>query len=158
MEVYLGKHGNAPEKNQGQRVVKEMTNIWKNSDGCVTTDNFFTDIILAEKLLENNIFLGETVRKNKRDIPRKLSDTRNRCKYFSEFLFTNKLSLVSYIPKPRKCVILLSSLHHEHNISSEAENYKSEIIKYHNRTKTVVDVLDKLMGEYSCRRYTRRWP
>ncbi|KAK1124279.1 hypothetical protein K0M31_006651 [Melipona bicolor] len=66
-DVYLGKRGNAPEKQQGQRVVKQLTNFWKNSNCSITTDNY-------------------------------------------------------------------------------------------NATKNGVDVLDKVVREYSCRRCTRRWP
>ena len=60
--------------------------------------------------------------------------------------------------KPRKCVVLLSTLHHKDGISSETEKFKPEIIKYYNSTKSGVDILDKLAREYSCRRCTRRWP
>ncbi|CAK9810838.1 PiggyBac transposable element-derived protein 4 [Anthophora plagiata] len=154
MEVYLGKHGTAPEKQQGKRVVKQLTDFWKNS----VTDNFFTDLSLAEELLENNIFLVGTMRKNKTDLPKTLIDTRNRSQYSSYFLFTVKLTLVSYVPKPRKCVVLLSTLHHEHSISTPAEKFKPDIINYYNSTKSGVDVLDKVVTEYSSRRCTRRWP
>jgi len=34
---------------------------------------------------------------------------------------------------------------------------KPEIINYYNKTKAGVDVLDKLVRAYSCKRSTRRW-
>ncbi|CAK9834292.1 PiggyBac transposable element-derived protein 4 [Anthophora retusa] len=158
IDVYLGKIANAPEKQQESRVVKQLTSFWKNSKRCVTMDNFFTDITLAEDLLKDQISIVGTIRKNRKDLPKVLTDTRNRAQYSSYFLYTNKVTLVSYIPKARKCVTLLSTLHHEHEISQEQNNFKPEIILFYNSTKSGVDSLDKLLREYTCRRCTRRWP
>ncbi|XP_076666512.1 piggyBac transposable element-derived protein 4 isoform X1 [Andrena cerasifolii] len=158
MEVYLGKHGNVPEKQQGQSVVKQLANIWKNSGRCITTDNFFTDLTFAEDLLQNKLFMVGTVHKDKRDLPKAFTQTQNRPQYSSEFLFTEKLTLVSYVPKPRKSVIVFSTLHHERNTLAATEKFKPDIIHYYNSTKSGVDVLEKVVREYSCRRCTRRWP
>ncbi|CAK9816178.1 PiggyBac transposable element-derived protein 4 [Anthophora plagiata] len=158
MEVYLGKRGNNPEKQQGQRVVKQMVDFWENSGRCITTDNFFTDLGLGEYLLERNLFLVGTLRKNKRDIPKILTETKHRSQYSSEFLFTEKLTIVSYVPKPRKYVLLLSTIHHDNSTCTEEEKFKPKIIQFYNSSKSGVDVLDKLVKEYSCRRCTRRWP
>ncbi|XP_071051100.1 piggyBac transposable element-derived protein 4-like [Onthophagus taurus] len=157
-DIYLGKIGQIPEKDQGQRVVKQLTDFWKNSNRVITTDNFFTSIILAEYLLDNGCFLVGTIRKNRKDLPKSIVGTYHREQYSSQFLFTNKLTLVSYVPKIRKCVVLLSSIHHEFSISNSENNFKPEIIKYYNSTKSGVDTLDKLLREYTCRRSTRRWP
>ncbi|KAK9297115.1 hypothetical protein QLX08_009079 [Tetragonisca angustula] len=77
LDVYLGKHGNTPEKQQGQRVVKRSTNFWKND---------------------------------------------------------------------------------EHNILSATETFKPDTISYHNTAKSGVDVLSKIVTEYTCRQCTHRWP
>lgn len=88
MEVYLGKRGNAPEKQQGQRVVKDLTDMWKNSGRCVTTDNFFTDITLAEELLDSKIFLVGTVRKNRRDLPKSCTYRKAASTFVQIFIYT----------------------------------------------------------------------
>ena len=103
MEVYLGKRGNTPEKQQGQRVVKQLTNMWKHSGRCVTTDNFFTNITLAEELLDSKIFLVGTVRKNRRDLPKNLVNIEKRPQHSSQFLFTCNLTLVSYDKTAKVC-------------------------------------------------------
>lgn len=157
-EVYLGKCGNTPEKGQGQRVVRVLSEFWKGSNRTITTDNFFTDISLAEDLLKDNIFIVGTMRKNRKDLPKSLITISGRAQFSSDFIFSENLTLVSYIPKPRKCVVLLSSVHREHAISDENNNYKPNIINYYNSTKSGVDVLDKILREYTCRRCTRRWP
>ena len=146
------------KSNKANGLLKERVNFWRNSGRCVTTDNFFTDLSLAEQLLEDNIYLVGTMRKNRRDLPKILVDTKDRVQYSSEFLFTDNLTLVSYVPKPKKCVVLLSTLHHQHDISTQEDNFKPKIIKYYNSTKSGVDLLDKLIREYSTRRCTRRWP
>lgn len=98
------------------------------------------------------------MRKNRKDLLKILLDIKSRAVYTSYFLFTTDLTLVSYITKPRKFVILLSSTHHEHEIANENEKFKPDIILAYNKTKSGVDVLDKLVREYSCKRNTRRWP
>jgi hypothetical protein len=48
MQVYTGKKaGERPEKNQGERVVREMIEVIKGTGRNVTMDNFFTSIPLA---------------------------------------------------------------------------------------------------------------
>ena len=129
----------------------------KYSNRSITTDNFFTDISLDEQLLNEKLFLIGFVQKNRRDLPKSLTKIRNRSQYSSEFLFTDKVTLVLYILKPRKSVILLSTLHHEHNILSATEKFKPDIISYYNTTKSGVDGLDDSVRKYSCRQRTR-WP
>ncbi|XP_071054434.1 piggyBac transposable element-derived protein 4-like [Onthophagus taurus] len=158
LEVYLGKKGGSAEQNQGPRVVKTLANHWYGSGRNITTDNFFTDLTLAEERLKEKLTLIGTMRKNRKDLPKSLLDIKSRAVYSSDFLFTRDLTLVSYVTKPKKFVILLSSTHHEHDIADENEKFKPDIILAYNKTKSGVDVLDKLVREYSCKRNTRRWP
>lgn len=157
MDVYLGKRRTVSEKQEGQRLIKQLTNFWANSGRCVTTNNFFTDLSLAEELLKSNIFLVGTMRKN-RNLPRSLAEMKKLTRYSSKLLFAENLSLVSYIPEPRKCAVLLSTLHQQHDMPVAAENFKPSVIGYYNSTKNSVEMLNKLTKEYSCRRCTRRWP
>ncbi|KAF4514001.1 UNVERIFIED_CONTAM: hypothetical protein B566_EDAN018653, partial [Ephemera danica] len=81
---------------------------------------------------------------------------RQRPEGSSLFGFRNDSTLVSYVPKPGRAVILLSTFHHNDNII-ESTN-KPEIIHFYNETKGGVDTLDHLIQKYSCKRATRRWP
>ncbi|XP_043257548.1 piggyBac transposable element-derived protein 4-like [Colletes gigas] len=159
-DVHLGRLRNIAENDQGQLVVRRLTDFWNQSGRTVTTDNSFTDIGLAEDLLQNKIFLVGTVRKDKRDLPKSMVHTYSRQRFSCDCLYTTNLTLVSYIPKPRKCIVLLSSSchHHEHSVSGPEDNYKPEIISYYNSTKNGVNTFNALLREYSCRRATRRWP
>lgn len=85
-----------------------------NSGRNLTTDNWFTSILLANNLLKEKITLFGTLRKNKREIPNEflLYITKNREVNNSIFGFQNYLTLVSYKTKPNKMVPSHSSTHH----------------------------------------------
>lgn len=73
-----------------------------------------------------------------------------------QFIFPHLLLL---LPLSRTCDLLQPqrAVHNERTKSTENEELMSEIINFYNTTKSGVDVLDKLVREYSCRRATRRW-
>lgn len=77
----------------------------------------------------------------------------------SAFLFTNDLTLVSYVPKTsktkKKMVLMLSSMHTQPSL---AHTGKPEVIAFYNATKGGVDTFDQMCGHYSCGRKTKRWP
>jgi hypothetical protein len=159
-QVYLRSTRNAPERNQGAHVVKNLTSFWKNSGRNVTTDNIFTDISLAKHLLKINITLLRTMQKMQKDLSKWLVQTVNQATFSSQFLFNRNITLVSYVPKPCKFIVAWSSMHHENSISDKNNKFKPDIILDYNKTKSGVDTLDKLVREYTCRRgtCTRRWP
>ncbi|KAK9692503.1 Transposase IS4 [Popillia japonica] len=129
MQVYTGKlPDGVTEKNQGQGI---------------TTDNFFTNVELAEYLITKKLTLLGTVRKNKADTPHELKD----------------ITMVSYTPKKNRMVHLLSTQHFDNSISDEPHS-KPIIVLDYNHTKGAVDTADKLIiavKEYSCARRTLRW-
>lgn len=75
----------------------------------------------------------------------------------SQFLFTDNVTIVSYVPKKYKFVVALSSLHHS-PLVDEGDRKKPEIILHYNETKAGVDALDQLVANYTCKRQTKRWP
>ena len=77
--------------------------------------------------------------------------------FLSLFVFSKDGgTMVSYVPKCKKAVVLLSTQHRDNAVSTD-EKSKPEIIHYYNQTKSSADVLDKLVRTYSCKRATRRW-
>lgn len=66
------------------------------------------------------------------------------------------MTLLSYVQKTSKCVLIISSMHHGKAI--DAATGKPEIIAYYNSTKGGVDSLDQKCANYACNRRTRRWP
>ncbi|KAG8337272.1 hypothetical protein J6590_108356 [Homalodisca vitripennis] len=70
--------------------------------------------------------------------------------------FTENISLLSYVPKRSRAVILVSSMHHGQ--TTDDISGKPEIIAEYNRTKGGVDTIDMMCSNYSSSRRTQRWP
>ncbi|CAH2009351.1 unnamed protein product [Acanthoscelides obtectus] len=51
----------------------------------------------------------------------------------------------------------MSTLHHDKAISDRADK-KPQVILDYNATKGAVDTLDQLIGTYTCKKKTNRWP
>lgn len=67
--------------------------------------------------------------------------------------FTEDTTLVSFVPKPSKAVVLISSMHHTEQ--QDEETKKLEIIAYYNMTEGV-HTIDQKTSNYMCCRKTRR--
>lgn len=156
LQVYTGKIGNQPEKNQGERVVHDLIEVIDGSGRNVTTDNFFTSVPLARQLLLRKLSLVGTIRKNKPEIPFEFLASNNRSVHSAVFGHQQNLTLVSYVPKKNKSVLLLSSLHRDAEISNRIDA-KPEIIMFYNQTKAGVDTMDQMVSTYSTKRMTRRY-
>jgi hypothetical protein len=72
------------------------------------------------------------------------------------FAFKDNLTLVSYVPKRNKAVLLLSSKHHDNEVDSK--DGKPIIILEYNKTKGAVDTVSQMCHQYSVRRSTKLWP
>lgn len=70
--------------------------------------------------------------------------------------FYDDLTLLSYVPKKSKVVLLLSTMHNTE--ATDTTTGKPEIIEFYNKTKGGVDKLDQMCATYTCGRSTRRWP
>jgi len=86
------------------------------------------------------------MKQSKREIQHEFTPARQHDEKSPIFVFTKDLTLVSYIPKKNKSVVLLSSLHHDSAICSDSG--KPEIIEFYNKTKCVVDILDQMCARY----------
>ena len=118
---------------------------------------FFTLYELGRQLLKGKITTVGKVRKNKPELPPALRASKEREVLSSKFPFTPTTTLVSYLPKKNKNVVLLSTLHTEAEIS-DRQDRKPAIILDYNCNQGGVDHLDTVTGTYSCRRMTARWP
>ena len=67
------------------------------------------------------------------------------------------MMICSYVPKVNKAAILLSTMHYDDRVQAD-EPFKPDLILDYNATKGGVDTLDQLVGNYSCKRITNRWP
>lgn len=116
---------------------------------------------LAKDLLENHLTtIVGTLKSNKKQIPPcflNKKKRRNICS--SQFAFTYECTLVSYVPKKNRNVLLLSTLHNSQEIDQETSmKLKPEILTFYNKTKVGVDTADELKSNYIVARETHRWP
>ena len=85
-----------------------------------------------------------------------MQPTKERLVYSTNFASHRDATVYSYVPKKKKAVVLLSSMHMSGEVE-ETQSAKPEIIKY-NKTKDGVNTMDKMLGEYTVKRRTLRWP
>ena len=154
-QVYLGKIGSESQKDLGKNVVMDLSSCLQPGHN-ITVDNFFCSYSLGQQLLKKNLTLLGTIRKNRHEVPKSYAKTKDRELYSSIFAFTDTTTLVSYLAKKSKIVLLLSTMHHDNNVQ-EDEKRKPEMILDYNKTKVGVDVADQMMKHYSVKRATRRW-
>ncbi|KAL7856813.1 hypothetical protein SRHO_G00157120 [Serrasalmus rhombeus] len=121
-------------------------------------DIFFTSVPLARHLLEKNLTIVGTLRQNKPDIPPLMKPSKSREVHSTEFGFNDRLTMVSYVRKKGKAVVLLSTMHHDKLVDENSRKKKSEVITFYNNTKGGVDTIDQMVGTYTCKRQTQRWP
>lgn len=157
LQIYTGKQtGEASEKNQGQRVVLDLVKDLKGRN--ITCDNFFTNYNLAMELLKKKNTIVGTVRANKTFLPQfTKQEIRQRPVLSSHFYYSDQVTLVQYVPKKYRLVNVLSTFHHHDTICPDAKKLP-EIISFYNKTKAGVDTLDQLVGTYTVKRKSNRWP
>nr|CAH7731688.1 unnamed protein product [Callosobruchus chinensis] len=134
------------------RLVRPIQNTNRN----VTADNWFSSVELVQELQNRGLTYVGTLKKNQAAIPPNFQANKNRELESSLYGYNNDMTLVSFVPRPSKSVILISSMHHCE--STDEETGKPEIIAFYNSTKGGVDSLDKKSANYSPSRRTQRWP
>lgn len=138
------------------QAVLQLTKPIIGSNRNITADNWFSSIALVQELRKRGLTYVGTLRKNKQEIPKEFLPAKEREVGEALYGFTNKTTLLSYVPKKGKAVLLVSSMHHTQ--STDPETQKPEIIAFYNNTKGGVDALDEKCTVYSTSRRTRRWP
>lgn len=157
---------------RGYDVATHLMSKYLHTGRNLTIDKYFTSIELARKLLRSQTTILGTMRKNKRDVPQsfvmkevvnkqnKPVKKNNRKTYrpvhSSMFGFSEKFAMVSYVPRPNECIVLLSTRHNLDKATSGAQN-KPEMILDYDHTKGG-DLFDQMLSAYSCSLPTNRWP
>lgn len=160
-EIYAGKQPEGPFNlsNKVVDVTKRLISPIFDYKCNVTMDNYFTNLNTSLELLSKKITTVGTMKANRPEIPAVFKANRSRRTNSSIFGFQKDATLVSYVPKPSKSVILLSTKHHNDAIDVDTgEKRKPEIVTFYNNTKWGVDIVDKMCKQYSVMRNSRRWP
>ncbi|KAJ8935050.1 hypothetical protein NQ318_006980 [Aromia moschata] len=165
LEVYVGLQPEGPFRlsNKPEDIVLRLVEPIRNSSRNVTFANWFSGYPLLGTIQAT---VG-TIRKNKKEIPPQLLACQNREAKSSQCAFQQDVTLISYIPKKGKNVLLISTLHHgkqwrciwlteisrtatdgKDTDTSSDEVLKPEMITFYNSTKDGVDIVDELSGSY----------
>jgi hypothetical protein len=115
------------------KAVIKLCEIYYNSKRCITPDNFFTSIGLCLQLWERGLKCFGTIRSNKLEIPVNFFKNKLRSVGSSLFAFKDFFTLVSFVPKKSKAVLLVSTNNHEAKINESTT--KPEIIMDNNKYK-----------------------
>lgn len=135
--------------------VRELTKSIYNSGRNITCDNWFTSVPICDKLrTDYNLTLVGTIRKNKREIPPSFKQAA-KDNQSARFAYKDR-KVLCFNPKPKKHVLLLSSLHTTGKIDEKTG--KPEIVVFYNKTKGRTDSFDQKCHNYTTVRRTARWP
>uniref|UniRef100_A0A1A7XFA5 PiggyBac transposable element-derived protein domain-containing protein n=1 Tax=Iconisemion striatum TaxID=60296 RepID=A0A1A7XFA5_9TELE len=153
---YLGKDPSHPTTQRlGENVVLKLMEPVLGEGRNVTTDGIFTSLHLAHTLLEKNTSLLGIITKNKRSLPPSANQKAHI--YDTKVMLGERATLTIYQRKERKNVCILSTLHKSVEIC-EGPKKKPSTVQYYNKTRQGVDILDKMLQQFSSRAGTRRWP
>lgn len=109
---YMGKDETRCSKSLGEFVTLKLAEPYLQRGRNITTDNFFTSIPLAEKLLAKNATLVGTIRSNKRELPKPAKEKKDKMTLFSSHLYKlENYTLTVYKSKPNVKVLLLNIKH-----------------------------------------------
>lgn len=157
IELYCGKQPEGPYSvaNSPNEIVMRLLDDLRGTRRNLSCDNWYTSYPLAMSLLDKNITLVGTLKKNKRELPPEFLPNKTRVVNSSLFGFQKNIMIASYVPKRNKAVVLLSTMHDDDAINSETQ--KPEVIHFYNSTKGGVDTVDQMTSHYSVSRRTNRW-
>ncbi|XP_035215097.1 uncharacterized protein LOC118188710 [Stegodyphus dumicola] len=68
------------------------------------------------------------------------------------------MTLMSYVTKENKMVLILSTMHHDDVTDESREKNKPQMITFYNATKSGVDTVDQLCSTYNVARKANRCP
>lgn len=122
MEVYVGTQpkGRYSVPNDACNIVLRLVSPISGTGRNVTCDNWFTSFPLITRLLsEHNLTYVGTVRKNKRELPSEFVNTKSRPDLSSIFGYQETTTILSYVPRKGRNVIIASSMHHDGTIDPD---------------------------------------
>ena len=104
MQVYTGKNaGSSRETNQDTRVVLDLLEDIGKTGRIITCGNFFTNLLLARKLLQKKLTLVGTMRKNKPELPMEFAVAKGWNVKSIVFGFQQDAMIASHCPKKKPC-------------------------------------------------------
>ena len=83
-KLCTGNLSNEPEHNHSESIVLKLAKPLLKKGAIIYADNFYTFVPLAEKLLQEKTYYSETVRKNKKLLPRDIMTGKLKVKLWKK--------------------------------------------------------------------------
>lgn len=158
VKVYAGKEDARDGQPVSSKIVMEMMSPLLKSGRTLVTDNFYTSMDLAQKLLDNDIYTIGTLRKNRRGIPRPIVQKKLKRGELISLESDNHIIIGKWKSKrdvlflTTKSVPVMTELATKRGVISKP----STIVEY-NATKSYIDVSDQIASYGSTIRKSVKW-
>lgn len=158
VQVYVGKNYDSVNTTP-TNVVLALCDDYLNKGHTVCTDNWYTSLDLARKLLAGQTHLIGTLRKNRRGLPQTVVQTKLKTGEFSAQESDDGITIMKW--KDKRDVLLLST---KHSVSFKRitkkgkEKIKPKIVVDYNLAKSAVDLSDQMSSYTTPLRKTTKWP
>ena len=152
--------GSKPEKNLGQNVVViQLASPLQGSERNVTMDNYFSGVPLAKTMLQRKLTIVGTMHEEVQKINSRVYDTCKVSRNEDIDLWFQRPTHNGQLrpPKKQSC----NAVKYDAPPNKHWQRRPQKEIKDHqilHQTKIGVDPVDQMVGTYTCRRQTRRWP
>lgn len=151
MSIYSGKRPQQEPGTVAERIVFELSENLLNSGRTLFTDNWYSSVQLAQKLLIANTNFVGTLRKNRKGIPKQLVATK--LKRGEMAVTQNKSGIFILKWKDKRDVLMISTVHDD----SVNEFGKPLVVCDYNNSKTFIDISDQMSAYYPFIRKTTKW-
>lgn len=158
--IYEGKKA-VRQDNMATNVVMKLCQPYLGVGRSVVTDNFYTSIDLAEKLLENNTHLIGTLRKNRKGLPKEVIEEKLKRGEMVALQNNNGVLVLKW--KDKHDVLALSTKHSNGFVTvTSKRNPNKRVMKpiaitEYNKHKCSIDLSDQLASYSSPARRSIRW-
>ena len=136
-------------------VILKLIESYTMEERTITTDNIFTILSLASKLLLKRTTLVGIIRGNKKKLPKICKTKKNTMAHFSSLLYrSNGIILTIYKSKPKKVFVLNSK--HKSVRTEKSNKCLPETVEFYNKTKFGVENTNQMVKKYSVKSGSRR--
>ncbi|KAL6417637.1 hypothetical protein ACFW04_011818 [Cataglyphis niger] len=159
-QIYTGKGENTSEiyGNKSTEIVMALCQDILGKGHTICTDNWYTSVNLAEKLIDMHTHLLGTLRKNRRDNPKEV--VAQKLKRGDVIARENKNGVTVLKWKDKRDVLMLSTKHSAEMTTIQKRNCTKEkprmVVEY-NLGKSSVDLSDQMVAYCSPLRKTIKW-
>ena len=158
--VYCGKMDSSGGLGHAESVVMKLMHSIHDKGHVLFTDNFYTSVPLAKKLLKRKTHLCGTLRRNRKYLPQSVVSKPLKK---GEVVSRRNGDIVVTKWKDKRYVLMLSTMHHGKVVDGTKHNRRGELVKKpdcvfdYNEHMGGVDRLDQLISYYSPLRKTLKW-